>query len=90
MIWVGQLIFLLGTGMTQLALLIWAWQQAGAATALSLLVSFAYGPYVLVSPLAGIILDHYDRRLVMFWADLSAGLMTLVLLLLFPTGELRL
>jgi MFS family permease len=71
-------------------LLIWAWQQAVAAMVLSLLVFSASGPYVLVSPLAGIILDRYDRRLGMPWADLCAGLMTLVLLMFFPTGELRL
>ena len=31
-IWAGQLVSLLGTGMTRFALLIWAYRQTGAAT----------------------------------------------------------
>lgn len=88
-IWGGQLVSLLGTGMTRFALLIWAWQQTGEATTLALLGFFSYGPYVLLSPLAGIVVDRLDRRLVMLFADLCAGLMTLGLLLLFTTGDLH-
>jgi len=88
-IWAGQLVSLLGTGMTRFALLVWAWQQTGEATTLALLGFFSYGPYVLVSPFAGIVVDRLDRRWVMLLADLCAGLMTVGLLLLFSTGELR-
>ncbi len=52
-IWAGQVVSLLGTGMTRFALLIWAWQSTGEATALALVGFFAFGPYVLVSPIAG-------------------------------------
>ena len=88
-IWGGQLVSLLGTGMTRFALLIWAWQQTGEATTLALLGFFSYGPYVLISPLAGVVVDRLDRRLVMLFADLCAGLMTIGLLLLFTAGDLR-
>jgi MFS family permease len=88
-IWVGQLVSLLGTGMTRFALLVWAWQQAGQATTLALLGFFSYGSYVLVSPFAGVVVDRLDRRLVMLFADLCAGLITVGLLLLFTTGNLR-
>lgn len=39
LIWLGQLVSLLGTGMTRFALLIWAYQQTGEATTLALLES---------------------------------------------------
>lgn len=88
-IWIGQLVSLLGTGMTRFALILWAWQQTGEATTLALLGFFAYIPYVLISPFAGIVVDRHDRRLVMLVADLCAGVMTIGLLLLFMTGYLR-
>ena len=88
-IWAGQLVSLLGTGMTRFALLIWAWQQKSEATTLALLGFFSYGAYVVVSPFAGVIVDRLDRRLVMILADLGAGLTTVGLLLLFSTGNLH-
>ena len=87
-IWGGQLVSLLGTGMTRFALMIWAWQQTGEATTLALLGFFSYGGYVLVSPLAGVIVDRLDRRRVMIVADLGAGLMTVAVLLLLASGNL--
>jgi hypothetical protein len=32
-VWFGQLVSMLGTGMTRLALSVWAWQETGSATA---------------------------------------------------------
>jgi len=52
-IWVGQLLSLLGTNMTGFALTIWAWQVTGQATALALVGFFGFAPVVVVSPVAG-------------------------------------
>ena len=41
-VWFGQVVSLLGTGMTQFALTIWAWQMTGEATALALVASVSY------------------------------------------------
>jgi len=35
-VWFGQVVSLVGSGMTQFALTIWAWQMTGEATALAL------------------------------------------------------
>ena len=76
-IWFGQLVSLVGTAMTRFALLIWAYQQTGQATTLALLGFFAYAPFVLTSPLAGVWVDRLNRRWVMLLTDLGAGLMTI-------------
>jgi MFS transporter, DHA3 family, macrolide efflux protein len=86
----GQLVSLLGTAMTRFSLLIWAYERTGEATTLALLVCFSFGPYVLISPLAGVLVDRVDRRWVMWFADLGAGLMTAALLTLYATGTLQL
>jgi hypothetical protein len=43
-IWVGQFVSLIGTGMTRFALTIFAWQLTGEVTALALMGFFAFGP----------------------------------------------
>lgn len=43
-IWAGQVLSLLGTGMTQFAMTIWAWQKIGQATALAAVGGYLYRP----------------------------------------------
>ncbi len=64
-VWIGQVISLLGTGMTSFALIVWAWQKTGSATALALMTFFYFGPPVLLSPIAGALVDRWNRKLVM-------------------------
>ena len=88
-IWFGQLLSLFGTAMTRFALLIWAYQQTGAATTLALLGFFAWLPLILVSPLAGVLVDRFDRRKIMILADMVAGVSTIIILLLLVNGQLE-
>ncbi len=88
-IWVGQLLSLLGTNMTGFALTIWAWEVTGQATVLALVGFFAFAPVVLVSPVAGALVDRHDRKKVMMLADLAAGMPTVFVLLLYVTGNLQ-
>ena len=88
-IWFGQLISLLGTGMTRFALTIWAYQETGSATALALVAFFSFGPVVLLSPVAGALVDRWNRKLVVMLSDLAAGTTTILLLLLYTTGNLQ-
>ncbi len=88
-IWFGQLVSLLGTAMTRFALLIWAYEQTGKATTLALLGFFSFGLDILLSPIAGVWVDRWDRRLVLLFADLGAGLMTVTILILYMTNTLQ-
>ncbi|MBN1564382.1 MAG: MFS transporter [Anaerolineae bacterium] len=88
-IWFGQAVSMLGTGLTRFALLIWAYRQTGQATTLALLGFFSFAVFVIVSPLAGVWADRWDRRRVMLLADAGAGAITLGFLLLFLSGELH-
>lgn len=88
-VWLGQVVSLLGTGMTQFAISLWAWELTGQATALALVAFFAFAPTILFSPIAGALVDRWDRKLVMMLSDLAAGLSTVALLLLFISGNLQ-
>ncbi|MGD2207122.1 MAG: MFS transporter, partial [Anaerolineae bacterium] len=88
-VWLGQVVSLLGSTMTWFALSIWAYDITGQATALALMSLVSFGPTVLLSPIAGALVDRWNRKWVMILSDLSAGLATLVVLLVHVTGNLQ-
>ncbi|GBC75953.1 Enterobactin exporter EntS [bacterium HR07] len=88
-IWFGQLVSLTGSGMTVFALTLWAWQATGSATALALMGFFFMGPTVLVSPIAGALVDRWSRKFVMILTDTVSGVATLAVLLLYLSGNLQ-
>jgi MFS family permease len=89
LIWIGQVVSLLGTAMSQFALTLWAWELTGSATALALVGVFSFAPVVLVSPIAGALVDRMDRKTTMMLSDLMAGLATLAIFLLHASGSLE-
>lgn len=88
-VWIGQLVSLLGTSMTNFALTIWAFEQTGRATDLALIGFFFMVPLLIVSPMAGAIVDRNDRKLMMMISDLASGVVTIIVLILFATGLLE-
>ncbi|MGN0459677.1 MAG: MFS transporter [Ruminococcus sp.] len=74
MIWSGELISSIGSGMTAFALSVYVYQTTGSATYVSLITLLAYLPTILLSPLGGVLADRYDRRLLMIIGDLFSGL----------------
>lgn len=87
--WFGQTVSLIGTAMTRFALTIWAYEVTGSATALAMVALFSFGPVVIFSPIAGALVDRWNRKAVMIMADMAAGLATISLLILFSLGELQ-
>ena len=89
-VWAGQLVSVSGTALTGFGLQVWVYLETGSVTRLAL-VSLAYAlPAVLLSPLAGVVVDRVDRRLAMLGADVLAGASTLAIALLYFTGSLEL
>ncbi len=88
-IWASQFLSVFGSALTRFGVIIWAYQQTGSVTSLSLLSFFATLPYVLVSPLAGALVDRWDRRRVLVVSDLAAAAVTAGMLILFLGGHLH-
>lgn len=88
-IWIGQVVSLLGSAMTAFALTFWAWLITGEATALALVGFFSFVPTLIVSPFAGALVDRWNRKVVMMLSDLAAVLSTIVVLIVFFTGNLQ-
>ena len=88
-VWFGQIISVLASLMTQFALTIWVFEMTGSVTALGLMQVFFITPFLLISPIAGVMVDRYDRKLMMMVSDLSAGLATVAILILQAAGKLE-
>jgi MFS family permease len=88
-VWIGQIISLLGTSMTGFAMTIWAYQKTNSATALALVGFFFVAPMLIVSPFAGALVDRSNRKLMMMVSDLASGLATIIILILYSTGHLQ-
>jgi MFS transporter, DHA3 family, macrolide efflux protein len=88
-IWSGQVISLLGSGLTSFALGVWIFQETGQATPFALTVLFGSLPRILLAPLAGSLADRWNRRLLMILSDTGNALVTLVVVFLIFTNSLE-
>lgn len=88
-VWFGQVVSLVGSAMSGFALAIWAYQESGTATALALVAFFAFAPTVIFSPIAGALVDRWNRKLVMMLSDLGAGIASILIFGLYATGNLE-
>lgn len=89
LIWFGQLVSLIGSGLTNFALGVWVFERTGSATEFALISVFAILPGILIAPVAGVLVDRYDRRLTMIISDTVAGLSTVAIALLLFSGHLE-
>lgn len=88
-VWLGQLISLVGSGLTSFALGLWVYEQSGSVTQFALIGLSITLPRIALSPLAGALVDRWDRRRVMIFSDTGAGLSTLVIALLLSADRLE-
>ncbi len=89
LIWAGQLTSLLGSYLTAFALGVWVFQKHGSTTDYALVSVCILLPMSLLSPIAGPVVDRYDRRVVMLVSDAVAALGTFLLLFLVWRGSLE-
>ncbi len=88
-IWVGQLISLIGSQLTGFALGVWVYDQTHSVLWLALSQIALQSPYVLLSPLAGVLADRWNRRVAMVISDFGAGLAVFGTAALFISGHLQ-
>ncbi len=88
-VWLGQIVSVLASSMSQFGLTIWMYQQTESALAMGLMqVSFIL-PFLLLSPIAGVMVDRYNRKLMMMVSDFTAILATGSIFILLALGRLE-
>ncbi len=80
-IWGGQAVSLIGSELVQFALLWTITERTGSGSMLALASAVAVLPKIVLAPVAGALVDRWNRRLVMIAADSFAGLVIAVLAL---------
>lgn len=88
-IWMGELISNIGTGMTAFGLGVYVWQLTKSALDVAMVEMAALLPMILFSPAAGVLADRFDRRLLMIIGDCVSGLGLVLLLVLMNTGNIQ-
>ncbi len=87
-VWLGQFVSLIGSGLTSFVLGLWVYQLTGSVTQFALILLSGTLPRILLSPLAGALADRWDRRWMMLLSDTGSGLSVLSIALLFFTHQL--
>jgi DHA3 family macrolide efflux protein-like MFS transporter len=82
-IWAGQSISLIGTGMYAFAVGVWVYERTQSATLFGLILFFEMLPGVLIAPWTGVAADRMNKRLVMLIGN--AGMIVGALVVLFAT-----
>lgn len=82
-VWFGQVVSLVGSSLTWFGLSIWIFVETGSVTALAMVLLGSNLPRIVLAPIAGALVDRWDRRLAMILSDLGSGLGTVVIAVLF-------
>ena len=86
---VGQVTSLIGSGLIGFALAVWIYDQTGQATPFAMTALFSILPRILLSPIAGVVSDRWNRKMIMLVSDSLAGLVTLATAALLLTGTME-
>jgi MFS family permease len=88
-VWSGQVASLIGSGMTFFALMVLIFEETGQVTSVSLLFFAAFGPSIILAPIAGVIIDRYNRKWIMGISDAIAAVSTVGIMVLYMTDNLE-
>lgn len=89
-LWAGQTVSSFGTSMTNYALMLWAYQQNGTASSITMLAVCSFLPSILFCFAAGTLADRWDKKKIMLVSDCIAAIGTVMVFVLYTTGALML
>jgi DHA3 family macrolide efflux protein-like MFS transporter len=87
-IWSGQVVSLLGSGLSGFALGLWVLRSTGSVTRFALIAACTLAPRILLSPLTGTLADRWDRRWTMLTSEMVAAAATLYMAVMMAFGHL--
>jgi len=88
-IWLGQFISIVGSGLTGFGLSVWVFTQTGKATPMAITALAFNLPRILLSPIAGSVADRFNRKRILIIADTAAVLITVGLAVLIYNDMLQ-
>jgi MFS transporter, DHA3 family, macrolide efflux protein len=88
-VWLGQIVSVLASSMSHFGLTIWMYQQTGSALAMGMMNVAFITPFLVLSPIAGVMVDRYNRKLMMMVSDFTAIIATASVFILLALGRLE-
>ncbi|HEX9062961.1 MAG TPA: MFS transporter [Clostridia bacterium] len=88
-VWIGQLISSIGSGLTAFALGVFVFQKTNSATSFSLIILSSFLPSFILLPFTGVLADRFDRKKMMIIGDAGAVTGLLYILLTMSFGDIR-
>jgi DHA3 family macrolide efflux protein-like MFS transporter len=88
-LWSGQAISLIGSRAVAFALIWWLTVQTGSASILATATLLALLPQIVLGPVAGALVDRWNRKLTMLVADTAVALLSAILAWLFYVGAVN-
>nr|WP_232696475.1 MFS transporter [Brevibacillus daliensis] len=86
-LWTGEWISSIGSGLTAFALGIYVYQMTQTATSVALVTLCAFLPSIVLSPIGGVLADRFDRRLMMIVGDLCSAFGLVFILVTMLLGD---
>jgi len=89
-IWIGQFISSIGSGLTAFAIGVYAFQKTNSAVVYSAIILFAFLPSYILKPIGGTLSDRFNRRLMMIIGDLgsAAGIVFILIMFYYALEEM--
>jgi len=84
--WAGQIASLAGSNVVTFSLTWWITVQTGSAFFLGISAFFGFGSFILITPIAGVLVDRWSRKKVIITADSLLALLSFSLIVLFLLG----
>ena len=83
LIWVGQLVSILGSGIVQFAIIWWLTDKTGSTFVLALATFVGLVPMVIIGPFSGVLADRWNRKKIMLTTDFLQAIATIGLIIIF-------
>ena len=90
LIWAGEFLSIIGTGLTVFALGVYVYQRTHSASSYVSILLCVFLPPFLLKPYGGVLADRYDRRLMMILGDSGASLGLIFIFLMMLSGKIEL
>jgi MFS transporter, DHA3 family, macrolide efflux protein len=88
--WSTQALSLLGSGLASFAVIWWITKTTGSSTILATVSLVTLLPGILLGPIAGALVDQFNRKWIMIVSDAVSALLALLLVVLFWTNSIQL
>ena len=86
----GQMVSIIGTGLTNFAIGVWVYRQTGSVTKFSMTMLAITLPSILIAPIAGALVDRWNHRWTMILGDSVAAVCSAALAAMLYFNDLHL